>query len=397
MILNTKQEAGLREVIERYNNNEMYSCIAGFAGTGKSTLVAFIIDAIGLDREEEVCYAAYTGKAANVLKRKGCPNASTIHRLIYNAIPRKDGTFYFKVKERLDKPYKLIVIDEVSMVPEHMWETLLGYGIHILALGDPGQLPPVKALDNGILEHPHVFLDEVMRQEDTSDILRLSMEVRDKKPLKYFKGNDVRVISWDEYRNNMGVLGWADQIICAKNATRIGLNAQMRYDLFGWEDPLPQDGDKIICTRNNWNIANFYGDSLINGVTGVISDIEYKNRENFCYTPTMFANFIPDYYDLNNEREKIWGTFCHVRMDRKLFIEGEPLVNRNNFSRIPSQLKPNEFDFGYAITCHKAQGSEFEKVIVFEEYLKGDNADSHARWLYTAITRASKKLVIIKA
>ena len=111
----------------------------------------------------------------------------------------------------------------------------------------------------------------------------------------------------------------------------------------------------------------------------------------------MFANFIPDYYDLNNEREKIWGTFCHVRMDRKLFIEGEPLVNRNNFSRIPSQLKPNEFDFGYAITCHKAQCSEFEKVLVFEEYLKGDNADSHARWLYTAITRASKKLVIIKA
>ena len=396
MKLTLKQEEGLKIALDRYKHKEPYTCIAGFAGTGKSTLVRFIIDALEIDREY-VTYAAYTGKAANVLKRKGNPNPKTTHRLLYDSFPRVDGTFYRKIKRPLDRPYKLIVIDEVSMLPEDMWELLLSHNIHVLALGDPGQLPPVKSVSNDVLDHPHVFLDEVLRQAQESDILRLSMEIRDGKPLSIFHGQDARIISWDEYRSNMGALGWADQVICAKNATRIGLNKQMRYDLYGWEDPLPQPGDKIICLKNNWDCINPVGDNLVNGLTGRIDEITYKTRECFCYTPSMFATFIPDYVNEDNFEDIDMNSFREVRMDRQLFLQGEPFINNKNFSKVPRQFKPNEFDYGYAVTCHKAQGSEFDKVLVFEEYMKGDTSEKHRRWLYTAVTRAAEKLVLVKA
>jgi len=396
MILTNKQEEGLKIALDRYKHKEAYTCIAGFAGTGKSTLVQFIIEALDLN-PYDVCYAAYTGKAADVLKRKGCPNAQTIHRLIYQSYPRNDGTFFHKIKRPLDYPYKLIVIDEISMVPEDMWEIILSHHIHVLALGDPGQLPPVRAVSNNVLEHPHIFLDEVVRQAQESDIYRISMEIREHKPLKHFMGKDVRILNWKDYRENMGVLGWADQIICAKNVTRIGLNQQMRHDLYGWDDPLPMPGDKVICLRNNWEFINPAGDVLVNGLTGTIDDIMYKNRECFCYTPSMFATFIPDFIDIENFDERDFHSFYNVRMDRKIFLEGEPFINKTNFGKVPRQFRPNEFDYGYAITCHKAQGSEFDKVLVFEEFMKGDNTEKHARWLYTAVTRAVTKLVIIKA
>ena len=396
MELTRKQEEGLKIALDRYKHKEAYTCIAGYAGTGKSTLVNFIIDALGLD-PNQVTYAAYTGKAASVLKRKGCSNPKTTHRLLYDSFPRLDGTFYKKIKRPLDRPYKLVVIDEVSMLPEDMWELLLSHRVHVLALGDPGQLPPVKAVSNNVLERPHIFLDEVVRQAQESDILRLSLQVREGKPLSFFHGKDARVISWNEYRENMGVLGWADQVICAKNATRIGINQQMRYDLYGWEDPLPQPGDKIICLKNNWDFLNPIGDNLVNGLTGRIDDIVYKTRECFCYTPSMFATFTPDYADMDSFEDIDMNSFRDVRMDRKIFLDGEPFINHTNFSKVPRQFRPNEFDYGYAITCHKAQGSEFDKVLVFEEFMKGDTSEKHSRWLYTAITRASKRLVLIKA
>ena len=106
------------------------------AGTGKSTLVKFIISALDID-PKDVCYVAYTGKASLVLKEKGCPNAMTAHRLLYTSYPRKDGTFYHKPKRPLDQNYKLIVVDEISMLPKEMWDLLLSHHIYVIALGDP--------------------------------------------------------------------------------------------------------------------------------------------------------------------------------------------------------------------------------------------------------------------
>ena len=188
MQLTKKQTEGLLTAIDRYNARKKYTVISGYAGSGKSTLVRFIIDALDVD-ENNVCYCAFTGKAAEVLRKKGNKNVCTLHKLLYEHIPKPTGGFFRKPKLRID--YKVVVVDEVSMAPKTLIDLLFSHNVYIICLGDPFQLPPIdKNEDNHLLDNPHVFLDEVMRQEDTSDILRLSMEVRDKKPLKYFKGND---------------------------------------------------------------------------------------------------------------------------------------------------------------------------------------------------------------
>ena len=107
------------------------------AGTGKTTLVRFIIDALNL-KNEEVAYIAYTGKAALVLRDKGCPNAMTAHKLLYHSHRMKNGEFYHTPKVELDEPYKLVVVDEVSMLTQSMWNLLLSHNVHVIACGDPG-------------------------------------------------------------------------------------------------------------------------------------------------------------------------------------------------------------------------------------------------------------------
>ena len=190
MVLTSKQEEGLKIAVQRYKNKEPYTVIAGYAGVGKSTLVSFIIEALNLNPETDVAYIAYTGKASDVLRHKGCPNAMTAHRLLYFSQKRPDGSFVTRPRPIIGR-FKLIVVDEVSMLPCNMWDLLLSHHIHVIACGDPEQLPPVKPslhkLD--ILDHPHIFLDEVMRQAQDSEIIRLSMNIRAGNPISYIKGN----------------------------------------------------------------------------------------------------------------------------------------------------------------------------------------------------------------
>ena len=384
MILTRNQEEGLKTAIARYNNKEAYTCIAGYAGTGKSTLVQFIISALNIP-EERVVYIAYTGKAAQVLRTKGCPNAMTAHRLLYQSFPKKDGTFTH-IPIRPLYPYKIIVVDEVSMLPKHMWELLLSHKIHVLALGDPGQLPPVAAEPHGVLDHPHIFLDEIMRQAQESEIIRLTMDIREQKPLQLMRGNEVRIVDRDEMLND-GFLAWADQILVGKNDTRFAINSFMREVLMNTDDPHPLVGDRIICLKNNWECINETGDALVNGLSGTITNLTYT-KDNPFMEVTPIADFTPDYDNAKS--------FLALEMDYKIFMEHEPTINKNNFKRIPKYYQPNQFDYAYAITCHKSQGSEYDKVIVLEEYLKGDSKEEHARWLYTAATRAAKKLIIVR-
>lgn len=137
MELTRAQEAGLRTAIKRYRNNEPYTVISGYAGSGKSTLIKFIIAALDVP-PERVAYAAYTGKAAQVLRNKGNPDAMTTHRLLYKSVPKSDGSFMHIPKKDLYLEYDVIVIDEVSMLPKQMWELLLSHRIYVIACGDPG-------------------------------------------------------------------------------------------------------------------------------------------------------------------------------------------------------------------------------------------------------------------
>ena len=379
MILTNGQERGLKVAVERYRHKEPYTVIAGPAGSGKSSLVRFIIDALDLP-DDKVVYITYTGKSSLVLRNKGCSNAITAHKLLYHAKEKPDGTFEFKPKKYLDYDYKIIVLDECSMLPEDMWTLLLSHKVHVIALGDKEQLPPVDG-DSKILDNPHVILDEVVRQALDSPIIRLSVDIREGKWLEYGGPKECRVMPPERVSDKL--LMGADQVLCGKNITRHCLNERLRKIKFGEQYAnKPLEGDKIICLKNDWGTLADNEEPLINGMVGVLNNIKLEDGR--LYKPAMTADFTSN----NN------GLYKDLRMDYKIFTEKETTVNKDNWMMYPKNARAHEFDYAYAVTVHKYQGSEAEKVVVYDEWL-GDR-DFHRRWLYTAVTRSSKMLVVVK-
>ena len=381
MVLTNGQEKGLKVAVERYRNHEPYTVIAGYAGTGKSTLVQFIINALNIS-SGDVCYIAYTGRAALILQEKGCENAMTAHRLLYYSKEKPDGTFEHKPRKTLEYNYKLIVVDEVSMLPDEMWKLLLSHHVYVIALGDPFQLPPVDG-ESEILAHPHVFLDEIMRQAQDNEIIRFSMDIRARNPLTLHKGSEVSVVT--SCQINDAYYAGADQIIAAKNVTRSDINWHCRKIKYGPDIPsYPIENEKVICLKNYWNIMSVQGEPLINGMIGNLNNISYQ--DSILFNDLFDKEMISDFYI--EENNKFHGLF----MDYKLFTDGKQTINSDNWQKYKGVPKPLLFDFGYCITCHKSQGGEWDKVLVFNEYMKDTD---HARWLYTAATRAKKKLIVV--
>lgn len=392
IILTKKQEEGLKIAIERYKHHEKYTVIAGYAGTGKSTLVKFITQSLpGIDPDIDVVYATFTGKAAQVLMSKGCKNAMTLHRLLYESIPRPDGTFLRK--KRIEIEYPIVVVDEVSMAPKDMIEQLFNYhGVYVICLGDPFQLPPInKDTDNHLLDNPHIFLDEVMRQAKESEIIRLTMDIREGVVLDNFDGNDVKIYNRNEL--NTGMLLWADQVISGTNKTRIEMNNNIRQ-LLGRSDK-PEDGDKVICLRNYWDSWANNGDYLVNGTIGFLNN----TYSTFNQIPYFFGGQKID-VTCSNFISDTDADYGFLQMDTKEILTGERCLDNKTIYRLMrsrkyAHLVPFEFTYGYCITCHKAQGSQFNKVLVIEEKFPFDVIE-HSRWLYTAATRAIDKLVIVR-
>lgn len=391
MILTNKQEEGLKIAIQRHRDNEKYTVISGYAGTGKSTLVRFIIEALDVE-EDKVCYAAFTGKAAEVLRKKGNRNVCTLHKLLYDHFPRPAGGFFRKPKPRID--YDVVIVDEVSMAPKTLMDLLFNHKCYVICLGDPFQLPPIdKNEDNHLLDHPHIFLDEIMRQAEDSEIIQLSMKIRKQEPIELFSGNNVKIFSKEEL--NTGMLLWADQILVGTNAARISINNQMR-ELLGRGEK-PEDGDKVICLRNYWDDYSVNGDPLVNGTIGTLKNSFETFRE------------IPRYIKADNHRFDILqanfivgeDVYESVEMDKRMILTGEKCCDwrlayqLGKLKQKIGDVVPKEFAYGYAITCHKSQGSEWDKVLIIEERFPFDKTE-HARWLYTAVTRASDKVVLIQ-
>lgn len=393
MILTKKQEEGLKIAVARYKAGEKYTVISGYAGSGKSTLVRFIIEALEVN-ESQVCYCAFTGKAAEVLRKKGNKNVCTLHKLLYEHIPRPTGGFFRKPKIVLG--YKIIIVDEVSMAPKELMELLFKHNVYIICLGDPFQLPPIdKEENNHLLDNPHIFLDEIMRQAQESEIIQLTMKIRNQESINYYDGNEVKIIPYKEL--NTGTLQWGDQILTATNAKRQAINNQMRA--LAGRSGEPVDGDKMICLRNYWDDYSIDGDSLINGTIGILQDSFQTWREIPNFVPSNIRRFdvltgnliVPETHDI----------YPMVEMDRKMILTGEKCCDWKLSYRLGKlrskygEIVPKEFTYAYAITCHKAQGSEWNNVVVLEESFPFDKIE-HARWLYTACTRASEKLVLVR-
>lgn len=375
--LTKKQGEAVRIMASKFHSNAPITVIAGYAGTGKTSIINYFIENNNL--MDKTSFATFTGKASLVLQNQGLP-ATTIHRLIYNAFKnRSTGKFHFRKKETLDPNLKLIVVDEISMVPEKLLRDLMSYQIPIIALGDPGQLEPIGR-DNGLLKNPDYFLDEIHRQEEGNSIIQLSMGVREGKPLPLvYDDPNIKIIKRDEV--SLPMLQWADQILCGRNNTRRAINQDVRNS-YGFSGLYPNVGEKVICLRNYWDTVNLEEEPLINGTIGTVKSAQTPKIDDI-------DNILQEDVILDIEADYTAAPWENVQIDSNIFKGHAPFSKQEPSSRRIF----HEFDFGYAVTVHKFQGSQADNVLVFEERLGGGE---HARWLYTAITRAAKKLIIVK-
>lgn len=281
------------------------------------------------------------------------------------------------------------------MLPKDMWNLLISHPVYVLALGDPFQLPPVdKTQANPVLDNPHVFLDEVMRQAQDSEIIQLSMHVRAGLPISTFKGNGAQVKIFSPRELSVGMLEWADQVLCATNDNRNEINRAVRAARGYGEEPI--EGDKVIGLTNHWSFMS--SENLVpltNGQIGTLKDCRLKKKRlpNFIAPDKTMATL---YSTVEIEND----AFIEVPIDYYCLKTGKAtLTDREQFLvkkyAKKCRLTPMfDFAYAYAITCHKAQGSEWSKVLVIEERYPFEK-EEHQRWLYTACTRASEKLVLI--
>lgn len=391
MPLTRKQSEALKIAIDRYRAGEKYTVIAGYAGTGKSFTIKHIIAALDLDPDKDVLYLAYTGCAVNVLKRYGNFNSLTAHKALYENRLQPDGSYIHVPRDSLKEPVKVVVVDEVSMLPQSMWEILLRMGVYVIACGDPFQLPPVNKSDACyVLDQPHIFLDEIMRQALDNEIIRCTMDIREMKELKPYKGKDIQILHQKELID--GMLTWADQVLCATNKRRQAFNSHMR-ELLGMAGA-PQVGDKIICLDNSWGVEGRHEeDTLINGSIGYLENIQ-EDMTNY-YIKKLHTYFRKSCYNISFSCTDGSG-FDDVPMDKRWIEEEQMTFSPNQIYRIlQAGLQPLiPFDYAYAMTTHRAQGSQFPKVLTIEEKFPFDHIE-HARWLYTSASRAIDKLVLI--
>lgn len=400
--LTADQQAAEKKIKDWFlNGTRPIFVLSGYAGTGKTTLLKSVVtQALGLVPGESAAFVTPTGKAATVLIRSGV-EACTLHRLIYQSIAEevemelngktvKVEKLTFRRRESIDKSIKLIVLDEASMVSDEVLFDLLNFGVKMLICGDNAQLPPVEGM-NSYLKTPDYTLTTIVRQEIDNPVIMLSQRVREGKFIGYGNyGGKVLVMNKSRFcgERRRRILLNAHQVICGTNKTRVLLNNEIRgYLGFG---PLPQSGDKLICTLNNWEqfIDEELHFNMVNGIIGTAHDPVYDAEKG-----VGFTQFKPDFLD----------SFCPsvLPFDTGIFTEGQYRYRHNDYfekfdenGEAVGAFTLNRFEYGYCISCHKAQGSEFQNVVVVDEsYAFKEDRD---RWLYTAITRAKEKLIIVR-
>ena len=347
----------------------------GYAGTGKTTLAKHFAEHV----DGDVLFAAFTGKAAQVLRSRGASNAKTIHSLIYR--PRGEEAvedeetgktsiapmFSINRQSPVAKA-ALIVIDECSMVDEALGRDLMSFGTPILVLGDPGQLPPVSGGGFFTDQEPDYLLTEIHRQARDNPIIQLAMHIREGKEIMYGDyGDTARVISKNEVTQDL-VLG-ADQVLVGTNKTRRRYNMRLR-ELKGFTVDYPQAGDKLVCLRN---------DQVKGLLNGSLWQVMTSSRETV--KPGINLLIKPEDDDMDRGAAKI-------KLLKDAFADTETEIPWSTRKRY------DEFDYGYALTVHKAQGSQWNDVVLFDE--SWAFRDTRERWLYTAVTRAAETLTIVR-
>ncbi len=412
----TADQEQAKKLIEEwfFNRSDPVFVLAGYAGTGKTFLINYVVkEVLKLKAGEEAAFVSPTGKAATVLAQGGTV-AGTVHGLIYirdeddfdvdedGEIVQKNRLSFYK-RESIDEKIRLIVVDEASMVNGEMLRDLLSFGVKCLFCGDNAQLPPVNG-NCFLLDNPDYLLTEIVRQAADNPIIRLATLARKGEPIPYGDyGDKVSVVSRRFFYGDgrKRALLRANQIICGRNKTRNELNAEMRRYLGIGESPLPVSGEKIICTLNDWEqpLDKEEKFHLVNGIIGRVEG-EVQEGLDFLARLSFQADGIGDTVEVPIDTGIfLQKAYAHGYGEKALTLKGGYLVHESNYEMFRRFKAEKEevicrFEFAYAITCHKAQGSEFDFAVVFDEAWAF--GEERSRWLYTAITRAKEKLLIVR-
>jgi exodeoxyribonuclease-5 len=394
-----QQNEALEKVAKWYASEDRPQIfrLFGFAGTGKTTLAIEISEMVSGD----CLFASFTGKAALVMRKKGCHGAQTLHSLIYK--PRRKN----RDNEEQDKEIPmwelnpdsalreadLLIIDECSMVGEELALDVLSFKKPVLVLGDPAQLPPVGGAGYFTEAEPDAMLTEIHRQALDNPIIRIATMIRmgERLRIAHHKGPQAGQGVSVMLRTNLRLQSElaADQILCGKNDSRVTINKRIREQLrregkLPAGDNLPVVGDRIICLKNKRDRG------LLNG--GMWTVKELRDRD---YGAKKKGRAEVSYLEVESLDQKDLPNY--VAVPHAFWFWN----NKENDLNLPEKMARghyDEFDYAYAITCHKSQGSQWDKVVVIDESAvfggRGDREDIPQRWLYTAATRAAEALII---
>ncbi|MGI3903038.1 MAG: ATP-dependent DNA helicase [Janthinobacterium lividum] len=362
MAWSLQQEAALRAVRQWQSDPSAPQVfrLFGFAGTGKTTLAKTIAG----DTPGQVEFGAFTGKAASVLRQKGCEGARTLHSLIYKLHDDIEGEPVFGLDHASELAgAALLILDECSMVGADLGRDVLSFGVRVLVLGDPGQLPPIEGV--GFFDgEPDVMLTEVHRQAAESPIIVMATKVREGGRLVPGRYGDCEVVAPGVTLDADRVLA-SDQMLVGRNATRRSYNRRTR-ELRGFTGAAPVAGEKLVCLKNNRTKG------LLNGGLWAVDKVLGHTGKGITLRVTPEGE----------------GSAVKVRVPMPFFLGTEDTMDWK------AKKHADQFGFGYALTVHKSQGSQWDDVVLFDEssYFR----EHRARHLYTGLTRAAQKITVVQ-
>lgn len=387
--LNEQQVFAVYDMEHWYKNqSKQVFEVSGPAGSGKTTIIMYMMERLGIDLKN-VLFVAYMGKAASVMIRNGLP-AKTIHSSIYtykkvpeydedgHKIRNADGTVKMTLqkflKPSIGKHIKLIVLDEGSTVNKEIAEDLLSFGIPVIVLGDLNQLPPVFG-NPYFLNKPDVILTKVMRQAEGNPIIWLSQEVLADHRLRTGVYGHSAVVN----RHDLNEFNFKQADICltGTNDLRYATNCFYREALHNIDAlDYPHVKEKVICRKNNWALS-IDDCFLTNGTTGIVTHIDKSS----CNGKTMVMDFKPDFSKT---------AFKDIKFDYR-HINAKPHEEESSYANLNPDV--NKMEYAYAITVHSSQGSQWDNILFMAEKMLG-NRDDHKKFLYTGITRAAEVITI---
>ncbi len=422
--------------------------LKGYAGTGKTTLIGTLVKNLWKAKMSAVLLAP-TGRAAKVISNYSGKQAQTIHKNIYYPKKNKTGGLAFQLKQNKSRN-TIFIVDEASMIPDTPSDSKLfengsllddlmmyvysGHNCKILLIGDTAQLPPVKlevspALNPDNLsmafnkDVTQIELDEVVRQAEDSGILMNATLIREllndnvydsfqfqisgySDIVRFLDGHEILEALNDAYSSS----GHEESVIILRSNKRANIyNQQIRSRILFQEEELSA-GDYLMVVKNNYfwlnnkSEAGFIANGDIIKVLEIysikelydfrfaevkISMVDYPNQKPFetvllldtltSETPSL------SYEESNKLYQEVMKDFEDETTKYKKFLK---VKNNKYFNSL--QVK-----FSYAITCHKSQGGQWDKVFIEQPFLPDGITKDYLRWLYTAVTRAKKKLYLI--